>query len=27
VLAPWLDPVAADATGFLGWLDRTLGRL
>jgi len=27
VLAPFLEPVAEDATGFLGWLDRTLGRL
>jgi Fe-S-cluster-containing dehydrogenase component len=27
VLAPYLDPVAEDARGFLGWLDRALGRL
>jgi Fe-S-cluster-containing dehydrogenase component len=27
VLAPFLAPVAEDARGFLGWLDRTLDRL
>jgi Fe-S-cluster-containing dehydrogenase component len=27
VLAPFLDPVAENATGFLGWLDRALGKL
>ena len=27
VLAPFLEPVAEDPKGFLGWLDRTLGRL
>lgn len=27
VLAPWLDPVTEGAGGFLGWLDRALGRL
>ncbi|MGR3434961.1 MAG: 4Fe-4S dicluster domain-containing protein [Shimia sp.] len=27
VLAPYLEPVAKDATGLLGWLDRTLERL
>ncbi|MCR8549085.1 4Fe-4S dicluster domain-containing protein [Salipiger sp. P9] len=27
VLAPFLDPVAEDPSGFLGWLDRTLGKL
>ena len=26
-LARWLEPVAEDAPGFLGWLDRTLSRL
>jgi len=27
VLAPYLDPVTEGAGGFLGWLDRALGRL
>ncbi|MEM9850715.1 MAG: 4Fe-4S dicluster domain-containing protein [Pseudomonadota bacterium] len=27
ILAPFLDPVAAEPAGFLGWLDRTLDRL
>ena len=27
VLAPFLEPVAEDAKGFLGWIDRTLSRL
>ncbi|MBY6004066.1 4Fe-4S dicluster domain-containing protein [Salipiger bermudensis] len=27
VLAPFLAPVAEEPQGFLGWLDRTLGRL
>ena len=27
VLAPFLEPVAQDAKGFLGWLDRTLEKL
>ncbi|WP_425071556.1 4Fe-4S dicluster domain-containing protein [Sagittula sp. S175] len=27
VLAPFLTPVAEDARGFLGWLDRTLSKL
>ncbi|MBP0484348.1 4Fe-4S dicluster domain-containing protein [Sagittula salina] len=27
VLAPFLEPVAEDARGFLGWLDRTLSKL
>ncbi|GGG78292.1 ferredoxin [Salipiger pallidus] len=27
VLAPWLEPVAEEPQGFLGWLDRTLGKL
>ncbi|KAA8608468.1 (Fe-S)-binding protein [Salipiger aestuarii] len=26
VLAPWLAPVAEEPQGFLGWLDRTLGK-
>ena len=27
VLAPMLEPIAIDAHGFLGWIDRTLGKL
>jgi Fe-S-cluster-containing dehydrogenase component len=27
VLAPFLEPVAEDAGGFLGWLDRTLSKM
>jgi hypothetical protein len=27
VLAPLLAPVAQEATGFLGWLDRALEKL
>ena len=27
VLAPYLEPVAEEATGFLGWLDRTLSKV
>ena len=27
VLAPYLEPVAQDAKGFLGWIDRTLEKL
>jgi hypothetical protein len=27
VLAPYLDPVTEGAGGFLGWLDRALGKL
>ena len=27
VLAPFLEPVAEDSKGFVGWLDRTLSRL
>ena len=27
ILAPFLEPVAQTPQGFLGWLDRTLGRL
>ena len=27
VLAPYLEPVAEEPRGFLGWLDRTLGYL
>ncbi|MCC6008676.1 MAG: 4Fe-4S dicluster domain-containing protein [Rhodobacteraceae bacterium] len=27
VLAPFLEPVAEDARGFLGWLDRSLGKI
>ena len=27
VLAPFLEPVAEEPQGFLGWLDRTLGKL
>jgi Fe-S-cluster-containing dehydrogenase component len=27
VLAKYLEPVAEDATGFLGWLDRALGKI
>ena len=27
VLAPLLAPVAEEPTGFLGWLDKTLGKL
>ncbi len=27
VLAPYLEPVAEEPKGFLGWLDRTLERI
>jgi len=27
ILAPFLEPVAAEPKGFLGWLDRTLEKL
>jgi sulfite dehydrogenase (quinone) subunit SoeB len=27
VLAPLLEPIAIDSHGFLGWIDRTLGKL
>lgn len=27
ILAPFLEPVAAEPTGFLGWLDKTLEKL
>jgi hypothetical protein len=27
VLAPYLEPVAEEAKGFLGWLDRTLSKV
>ncbi|WP_226624042.1 4Fe-4S dicluster domain-containing protein [Alloyangia pacifica] len=27
VLAPWLEPVAEEPRGLLGWIDRTLARL
>ena len=27
ILAPYLTPVAQEATGFLGWLDKTLEKL
>jgi Fe-S-cluster-containing dehydrogenase component len=27
VLAPYLEPVAEEPTGFLGWLDRTLSKV
>ena len=27
VLAPFLEPVAQEAKGFLGWLDKTLEKL
>jgi hypothetical protein len=27
ILAPYLAPVASDAKGFLGWLDKTLEKL
>ena len=27
ILAPYLAPVAQEATGFLGWLDKTLEKL
>ncbi len=27
VLAPWLDPVASEPQGFLGWLDKALEKL
>lgn len=27
VLAPFLTPVATEAKGFLGWLDRTLDKI
>jgi hypothetical protein len=27
LLAPYLEPVAQEATGFIGWLDKQLSRL
>jgi hypothetical protein len=27
ILAPYLEPVAKDAGGFLGWLDKALDKL
>ena len=27
ILAPFLEPIAEEPTGFLGWLDRTLEKL
>ncbi|MEX0367468.1 MAG: (Fe-S)-binding protein, partial [Ruegeria sp.] len=27
ILAPYLEPVAQEASGFLGWLDKTLEKL
>ena len=27
VLSPYLEPVAEEPTGFLGWLDKTLERI